>query len=163
MERELRRRRSILSITGMGVIALGLWSFIKLNLYFLAAQNATIEGLGLADLSADERRTSFLFLYVVGLVLAVLELILRIYIGRSAIRDAKGAKKKSLYLVFAAILASLSAIYLCLDITSFDFHSNHVADSMASILVEITSLYIFIELLFAAIKIRLLRKNTSTC
>ena len=147
MEKELRRRQSILSVTGNGVLFLGMWSFLKVNLYFILGRSSLLRDM--ADENIDEG-TMLLILYIGSMIFASFELFLRICIRRSAIAESKGQKQKPGYIrltIFLIILYSASIIY---SVFSLKLNSANVWDQIASLMVDITSLLMMVELAGAA-------------
>lgn len=157
MERELRRKQSILSITGAGVIAFGLWSFLKINLYFLMARDKYF-----SDLPAAEDVSSTLvnaIIYGFILLFAVLNLLLHIYIGRAAIYEALNSGKHRAYLGIVIIMIIANGLSVLVGITQLDFGADTFFDQIASELVDLTVFIMLIELASATTKIRKLRKT----
>ena len=147
MEKELRRRQSILSVTGNGVLFLGMWSFLKVNLYFILGRSSLLRAL--ADETMDEG-TMLLISYIVSMIFVSVELFLRIRIRRSAIAESMGQKQKTGYIrltIFLIILYSSSIIY---SVFSLKINSANVWDQLASLMVDITSLVMMVELVSAA-------------
>lgn len=155
MEKELRRRQSILSITGIGVMFFGLWNFIKLHLYFLLAKDTIIAGYdpsaGLSD------RYVFRIAYVLCLILALISLGIRFRIGRSAIRESRGIPFRP-YFGLCIFLILLHAGTIVFEVLSLRVENTNVFDLIASLIVDITSLSMLIELTLSAIKLRKLKK-----
>ena len=165
MERELRKRQNILYITGQGVIAFGLWSLIKNNLYlFLSAEELFPET---DEFSPKMQIAIILITFLILLFFSSLELLLRIYVGRSAMNEAKGLKFRKHYVGFSRFLIAFYVFSVAIEILEIILPGvdvNSFPERFASVIVDTTSLIMLIELVSAAKKVRSLRasKNEQT-
>ena len=157
MEREIRRRQSILSVTGNGVMFLGMWSFLKINLYFILGRGAILEDI-LTDESIDEN-TLLLIMYIISMILASLELFFRIRVGRGAIAESRDEKKPKRYIGLAMTLIILYVFSVIFTIFNLDFTKDSLWDQFASMIVDITSLVMLIELVSSASVLRKLKQQ----
>jgi hypothetical protein len=154
MDKEIRRRQSILSITGQGVILFGLWGIVKLNLLFLLDKGYYFHAMGMSG--AESYANIALFaLWCILMIFSIIGLLVRIYIGRAAIFEANYYHKKSFY-GLAVIMTILSTMSLITSIVTLSINE-HILDFIASILVDLTSLYMMIELISSTRKLRILR------
>ena len=161
MEKELRRRQSILSITGLGVMAFGLWDFLKLHLYFLLGRSFLLKSVEIE--STISEKTVLIITYIVLLIVALTELLIRIYIGRGAVTESKDVlepgQKKSHYLGLAIFVIIVNAFFLAFSIIDIDALRSNFLDHIASLIVDTTSLIMLFELVSSARKVRELRQK----
>ena len=157
MEKELRRRQSILSTTGLGVIAFGLWSFLKMNLYFLLGADTMFNGVEIDP--SISRRLVFVLSYILGLIIACVILFVHARIGRSAISEAKGVQKRYRYVGVSTALIVFYIASVVFTVITLDFKAPTFPDYIASILVDSTSVIMFTELVLSARKVRSLRQE----
>ncbi|OON85953.1 hypothetical protein BXO88_10020 [Oribacterium sp. C9] len=157
MERELRRRQSMLAVAGNGVMFLGLWSFLKINLYFILGRSAILDDF-LTDESIDES-TMLLILYITSMALASIELFFRIRIGRNAIAESRNTKKPKRYIGMAMTLIVLYVISIIFTIFQLNFSNNNFWDQLASMIVDITSLVMLVELVSSASVLRKIKQQ----
>lgn len=155
MEKELRRRQSILSVTGNGVMFLGMWSFLKINLYFILGRSAFLEEI-IQDESIDEG-TLLLVMYIISMIIASLELFFRIRVGRGAIAEARDRNKPKRYIGMAMTLIILYAFAVIFTVLNLDFYKDTFWDQLASMIVDVTSLVMLIELVSSASVLRKLK------
>ena len=155
MEKELRRRQSILSVTGNGVMFLGMWSFLKINLYFILGRSAFLEEI-IQDESIDEG-TLLLVMYIISMIIASLELFFRIRVGRGAIAEARDRNKPKRYIGMAMTLIILYAFAVIFTVLNLDFYKDSFWDQLASMIVDVTSLVMLIELVSSASVLRKLK------
>jgi hypothetical protein len=148
-EVKLRRYRNLLTISGLGVIAFGLWSVLKTILLFVFREEA------LAALP-DDVLTRVIFFVIVG-VLLLTDFAIRLFIGLSARAEGLGKKKGYAYLVFAVLLALASAASVAAIF--FDTGTTSILEIIVSVIVEVTSLVAVIELIAAAIHVKRLGKE----
>ena len=157
MEKELRRRQSILSTTGLGVIAFGLWTFLKMNLYFLLGADTMFNGVEIDP--SMSRRLVFVLSYILGLIIACAILFVHTRIGRSAISEAKGIQKRYHYVGVCAALIVFYIASVAFTFATLDINAPTFPDYIVSILVDTTSAVMFFELVMSARKVRDLRQK----
>ena len=172
---KLRKYEHTLAISGAGVIAFGVWSVIKAVLYFLMIGPARIGSLFEDELPSDIRVLGIsdkgLGLGIVFIVLFILlfDLLLRVYIGGSAIADGRRLKKKKPVYIALAVFVSFG---LMADLFGRVMGVNNVtagedagsigsviASTRVSVMVDVTSLIALIYLIVAAVIVRRMRKE----
>lgn len=90
---------------GLGVIAFGVWSVVKTVLYVALDTESSLRSF------EGEPYLILGFWIVLGGALAI-DLALRFYVGRSAIAEGNGAKRRTAYSVLALLMAALSFVLL---------------------------------------------------
>lgn len=97
---KLRRHRDILSISGLAIIAFGVWDIIKstLSIAFGSSSDATEQEVDLEmqqnlERLADGHEEVYLIVVVVLFLMVVVGLVLRVYVGLSAHAEAHGKNK----------------------------------------------------------------------
>lgn len=171
METELRKYEHTLVISGVGVIAFGLWSIIKAVLYLilvpvddLKVLQSTDEVIAMRDLGLTDRQIAYFFVAVVLFVL-VADFALRLYIGRSAFADGRRIRNKRLTYVIWAIIVSAGLIativsrIVTLGAGEDNIWRNVTAAGNVSIIVDMTSLFALVEMIIAAFIVRKLRRE----
>ena len=158
-ERELRRHQNTLIIIGLGVIAFGIWSIIKMVMLLLLAPDTLFELM--APKTETEVSKQTMMIIVVSLVafFLLIDLALRLYVGRSAIREARTGKKRITYLIIAGLIAALNASSLS---TPFIYGTQYYLsglDMVVTFLIDLTSFIVLIELIRSGVKVRQLRKE----
>lgn len=144
----IRQCRSNLYFSGLGVIAFGAWSVIKLIMFLILKPSAIFD-------SADEimsNRTLFVFVMIFLFIVVAIDLAIRLYVGISSIKAGGGKKKGPAYIVFAILLIISSLVSIVFMILFPD--SSSVTDLIASFLVECTSLFALCDLSVSAIWLR---------
>ena len=109
---QIRRLQDTLTIAGSAVIAFSVWSLAKIGM-FLAFADKNMLGwlLGL------DKESLTIAVYVSLIVIALIDVGVRAYVGMSARAEGRGVKKGPFYLAVAAVIAianvsSLAAIVL---------------------------------------------------
>ena len=154
-ERELRRYQSILSASGMAVIAFGIWSIVKTTLLVLTRASELNLQQMIQDAGAP--KWAIMLLLVILVPLVNIDVFLRIYVGLSARKEAAGKKKRIVYLVIAWIVLILGI----LSIIAF-FGSSFTedpGDAIVTLIIEATSVFAMINLIRSAGRVRELRKT----
>ena len=146
----LRRYEDDLYISGTGVIVMGIWSIIKTVMgIFLEADSPIF-----TEIDDEFGKTMTIVITVLLLVIiSALILKLHLYVGLNAMRASQGRAHKKGY--FAA-----SVIMLMLTLISIVAYKDKLKDIgnidtvIASMLVDLTTAYIFVLLIISAYRIR---------
>ena len=170
-ETKLRKYEHALVISGVGVIAFGIWSIIKATIYFilipmeqLSKSNMSDDLVVLQSLGMTDRGRGYLIAVIILFVLVV-DFALRLYIGRSAVYDGRRLKRKRFtYVILAMFVAASLTINLinrCVELGSQQetLWGNVMASANVSVVVDMTSLLALIEVIVAAIMVRRLRRE----
>ncbi len=155
LQLRLRKTQSDLAVMGIGVIAFGVWSVIKSVLYVALNTESALASL------EGNKYLILAFWLILGAALAI-DLAFRLYVGRSAIAEGKGRKKKNGYILLALLMSVLSFAALAAGLLSQG--SSTDTDSVgATLLVELTSDVLLLGVVVSAIRVkRLSRKLTGT-
>ena len=158
-EAERLRTGSTLRILGAGVIVFGIWAVLKPALIAVAAPALS----GGYNLSPENRTAAG----VIGtVVLAAVIILLRLYVGLSAWKEGSGTPQGRGYVILAVIIL-LSSFLLFAGLTIIGLHyyesveveADITLDTFASLLVDITSNIILLELIWNAGKMKRLNKR----
>lgn len=159
MERKLRKQQSLLVDAGTGVILFGIWGVAKINLY-LGLSPVFQEALHIMaqEIEIDEKTIAAILWILVAMWL-VMEMVVRLYVGISAMAEGRGKKKGYLYLVVAA---SLLGVTLSQGWSTFGpealAKSGINMSLILSFCMELISAYVILELLIAGIRVKRLKK-----
>ena len=147
-QRELRKYRDTLSITGMGVIAFGIWSILKTVITYAMSDDYMAE-LGIKP----EAVTVTL---IIMSVIMVGDIILRIVVGISAVKEGKGIKEGWFYVIVAmAVFVPASVVSVVTTFIDEPFRYG----LLLSATVEATSLVTTVEMLVSAFRVKKLTKE----
>ena len=152
MDRNLLRNRNNLVVSGMGVIILAVWTLVKSIMY------AVIRIRSLRDTIDSEYKwlVAGIAIAIIALISAV-GLVLRLIIGRSAMREGKGGKGGKAYLVLVWIVLIFDSVGGTFDLLTFG--SNGILDSVAVLAVDATTIATLINLIVSASKVRKIAKE----
>ena len=149
----LRKYEDDLNVSGTGVVVLGAWSIIRVFIeVFLGAKSS---------ISFDDESPAFRVIAMI-VVIAIMALIsfivmkIHLYIGLNAMRAAKGREHKKGYFVAAVIILILSVLSLITYGDSFQDLEN-IDTTIASIIVDLTTIYIFVVVIISTLKIKELK------
>lgn len=157
MERKIRKLQNNLLISGYAVIAFGLWSILKAVFYvFLKPEyfDDMFEWAELAEFGELGRKVAYFIIFFA----LVVDTLLRLFVGRRAIKESKGKKVSAFYLLVTAVLMAFSAGSL-VTLFSPDNYSFSITDTIVSGVVELTALFIFCDLFYSSVTVRKLRKK----
>ena len=156
---EIRRLESRLRSSGLAFIVFGVWSIVKIIMMITMspiAEIAEIEG-------AEELKGKImLFLILAVLFFTGIEIIFRLFVGLSAMGEAKGKRKRIIYLIFAFIYLAYygvnvvySIIYMMSLVSGSGFYS-----FISSLILDSTTVFMLIMIITSSIKLRKLRRTT---
>ena len=100
---QIRRLQDTLTIAGSAVVAFGVWSLAKIGMFLSFADKDMLSSL----LGLDKESLT-IATYVSLVIIALIDVGVRVYVGTSARAEAHGKKKSSLYLVVAAVIAIMN-------------------------------------------------------
>ena len=148
---QLRQNQNTLVVVGMGVIAFGIWSVVKTVMLaaFNTEQMTALSEQGIVFVAS--------FWVLLGIWLAI-DLWLRLYVGLSAIHEGRGRKKRKAYIVWAFFMALFSALGVVAGLAAIRF-SKALGTTVVSVIVEITSCVLLVEMALSAIKVKRLSRQ----
>ena len=151
LQLRLRKMQSDLATMGLGVIAFGVWSVIKTVLYVALD---TEEYLG-----EFEGNTAMIvaFWVILGVVMAI-DLALRFRVGRSAIAEGKGTKRRRGYIVLALLMAAASFVAFIAGLFLEGF-SEDISKFWVTLIVELTSDVLMLGVGVTAIRVKRLNRK----
>ena len=150
---KIRKYTHDIRICGMGVIVLSLWNGFKFFLTFYFGEKTFREVIGLED---DLGSLETMFVYVFFCMFFAIFLIFLCSLGISAIRYSVGKKKRWGFLIIVAIMGVLNIISIP---QYFISDAQEALDTkIASILIDITTAYIYFDMVYAAIKVKKLKR-----
>ena len=148
-EVKLRRYQNLLAISGLGVIAFGVWSVLKTILLLCFRDDL------LADVPDDPLAWVIVFVMIGSILL--IDFSVRLFVGLSARAEGLGKKKRRVYVAFAVLIALSSLASLILIFV--DSGTTSLLELAVSVIVEVTSLVVVIELLTAAVIVKKLKRG----
>lgn len=170
-EIKLRKYEHALVVSGVGVIAFGLWSIVKATIYFILipldqlTRTQMAEGMSeLQSMGITDRALGYLIAAAI-LFAMLIDFSLRLYIGRAAVIDGRRlGKKRFVYVILAMFVAaglvlSLLSRVLRLAAGEDSLWTEAIAQANVSTIVDLTSLMALIEMIIAAFMVRRLRRE----
>lgn len=100
MEEELRRVRSDLMLSGVGLMLFGIWDFVKMLLYCLFAGDRVDQLLEVSELEPEWR----IFVEAIWMFSAFVSMLLYLYVGFCAFREGKSGKLRRRGYRFLAVM-----------------------------------------------------------
>ena len=150
-----RKYSNRLKMAGRAIIIFGLWSSLQvLILYFLNQES--ILTLVYEALKEEGVENSLLYpiIIIVAIILVGIPFLINLYMGLSAMGEAKGKKKTPVYLVICV----LSFIFSFVSIFMSDF-SDYLELVIATLIVDITFCIACIDVVYSAIRLRRCKKQ----
>ncbi len=148
MEAAIRKYQSDLMTGGNGVILFGLWSIIKVIMTYTLTDTTNLyinEDLPEYVMAAIYFVVFFVVLYLIGL--------LHVYVGLCAISEGTGMKSGKLYIVLSILMAVADLCDIFIAFTTKDAIVKNYS-LFVSALVDITASAMYLQIAYAAIRIR---------
>ena len=152
---ELRKNEDDLYVSGVGSIAVGVWSFVKLIMEIIAESRDT-QGMSQSDIE----ETMLIYVIVAAVLIALFIVIFKVhyYVGVNAIRAAKGGDYKKGYYKAAVVMLALNFLSLA-SYWDIEQYRGNLDTTIASMLVDLTTIYIFATVIISTQKIRHLKER----
>lgn len=146
----IRKYRNNIELSGVATIIFGAWSVIK------SVTASALQGESLRDylgLTPGETAFDFVIALVAFFIFSALVMWVHIYIGRSAIKFSRGLSRKKAFLFWSAVLLILTVISI-----PFYFEDDTFLQTpgtvLASILLDVTQSFVFIDMLVSSVMLR---------
>ena len=165
---QVRRCRSTLQDIGTGILFFSAWSTVKAFLLLTLALPSSLFGTYKVDLNEAIAENPFLqkllssLVPLVTILLLLMGIFLRFYVGMCARAEADGKRCKSIYIVIAFLMAVLGLFAMGMSIKNVidDVYSNLQNLSLTGMIIEATSVILLLDLVVNAILIRRLTCRT---
>lgn len=160
MQTELRKHQHTLAVVGMGAIGFGIWSVVKAILYLTLVD--PIKDMILTDyeyMSDFEYEPYIVLGLAVAMTAAVvlIDLHFRWKVGKKALEISKGDKLPTMgFFVRTSIVVLIDAVELVtgfLAVIGVMSTDEELLDSVSTLLVDLTSVVMLIEMIVAAVMI----------
>lgn len=151
----IRRYEDDLYVSGVGIMIMGVWTVVKIIMELFLGSDFDF------NLEAEDPRLRIVAIIVIGLILAILMFLilkLHLYIGLNAVRVAKGKKFKKGYCTAAKIMLVLTILGMGTYTSMFD-KPESIDTQLASMLVDLTTIYIFVILIISTNKLNKLKEG----
>lgn len=159
LEKEMRKCQTTLMVTGAGVIIFEIWSMVRIAALAFLSQEGANAYLGIETQDAGSAAASAFFL----IFFFAVDFVIRLYVGLSARGEARGKRKRSVYLIlagsiaffyFAAAAGGPAACFLLGGKAE-----GSMASMLASSLLDLTAGIMTVKLISAGIRVRRLRRE----
>ena len=156
MDEELRKVRSDLVLSGVGVMLFGVWAFLKIILYCLFAKNYVNQFLELGG-AGPEMRTLVILIWLFS---AFLSMLIYLYIGFGAFREGRSGRLRRRGYRLLAGLELLMGIYaLISDGAAFFDGRMGLIELLSEVLLGIGSISALWSLVRSTERLRKLTKE----
>ena len=153
----IRRYSSNLVNAGRGYILFGFWAVVKIFMMMTMQHELMkklLDNTGTIGLS----REAIIVISVITLaIMGLIVLYIHLHIGRAAIGYGKGTRHRRGFLVWGAIIS----VVMIIDIPLYfsDKSVQTYSSTVASIIVDMTEVFIFIDMIYSAHMLKRLRKE----
>lgn len=151
----LRKIEDDLNVGGAGIIILGVWGVVRVLIEVFLG---TRDSLDLESENPGTRVIVTLIVIATVTVIAVIVMKIHLYVGLNAMKAAKGREHKKGYYTVAVIMLIISVLGLASyweDIRKIE----HIDTTIASILVDLTSIYVYVVIIKSTLRINKLKEN----
>lgn len=151
----LRRYEDDLNVSGTGLIVMGVWGALKVLVLIFLGEDAVFK---IETEDPTERLLTIIVAVTVISIILALIILLHVYIGRNAIRASKGLKHNKGYIVVIAIMLVLTVLSFLSYKDMFEDDEN-TDTSIASFLVDLTTVYIYVAVLRSTYMIKKIKEK----
>lgn len=153
---QIRRLQDTLTIAGSAVIAFSIWSLAKIGMFLTFANEDMLSWL----LGLDKESLT-IAVYVSLVVVALVDVSVRAYVGRSARAEGRGEKQGFFYLVVAAIVALANASSLVAIALSASFALSPLS-MIIPIAIEATATAALVLVVRSSVRLRRMSATSAT-
>lgn len=150
----LRKRESILAVSGMGTILFAAWSLVRTLLTLISYDGELRQQL----VDVENFEVYLPIAYGVVIFLLLLDMAGRVYVGRGAMAEAGGKSKKLLAVPLSYVLLVLCLVSLISSFGTISFN-RYIIPNIVAVVVEATSCVTMIVLISMTRKVRRMRKQ----
>ena len=143
-----------MEICSLCIVAFGVWSIIK---FFLELMSNP-EEIFYAESGSATQSANILTLFIM-IILITLDLLMRLYIARTALLVSKDLINKTRYSIFAVVLIIEGLAGIGLEVNSIINDPSGALKSVVSIMVELTALGSVIGLIYAGMNFKKARDS----
>lgn len=158
MDAKIRKTRDELRISGKALIVFGIWSILRLVFYNIMDKKSLQDYIFKATGASDTG--SFKVWFTITIILLVIDLVFRIYIGCSAVSEGKGKKKSIVYIVLAFIYVFISVIGDAGYLKTLTLQDFSLA-AFSAFFIDATSCIALIVIIVSSISLRIRMKQIS--
>lgn len=165
MEAKLRHQQFILSYSGGAVILFGVWGIVKI------ITNLILYPVDWSDVVGSEQVLEFspivynITLCIMFAVFSLAVILIRLYVGLSAIKEGKGLTAGYFYLFVTALLFianTLSSIIILYRMFKGEYVNDsgtYIKQTIPSVIIELSSQMAFLMVFVASCRARQLKKR----
>ena len=158
MEADIRRFQSKLRTSGFAVIAFGVWTIVRFVLMRYVnpiAYQALVEA---PNEFGYNPKIYEMIVFTLAVAILCVDLLLRLSIGCSAIKESQGKKKRMTYVILALLYAVFSVISDVTFLVSAE-RQDLTLEILSGIIVNLTSEIALFEIVVSSIRLRLAEKG----
>ena len=155
MDVKIRKAQTNLVSAGVGILVFAVWSVVRTTIFYFSGESTLLDGV------PEDARTNLLIkitTIIMLVIVTLVDLLFRVNISRSAIAEGKGIKKRNGYLVCAMFLVLVYsagiAIYAVGIAGKIDDFEILKMDTLITLIVDSTSLYILLLMILSAFRLR---------
>ena len=161
-------------IVGTGIMLFGAWVAVKSFGVLILRKEASVQDFmsSYEDAASMTPEKAFISLLVMTAIYAAIELAVRVFVGRSAIKEGRGEKAGKAYIVFTYLLIFSTLISVLLEIAAIaaitaadlglldmDIGSATQSSGITALVIDMTSLVMMIQMLVSAGRVRKFKKQ----
>ena len=162
----IRRSQNTLIVVGKGTILFSIWTVVKTlgSFLLLRAEAVAVVKQAAGENGADLSDQQVFYVTLVLLVIfMILLLALGIFVGMSAIAEGRVLRRHNVYLILAPIMIIFNLVSIVTGLFPKgpqEYRGVFSNDtSLSALIIELTSMIMLVELVYSAIRIRIVRKR----
>ncbi len=153
----LRKYQNTLSISGIAVIAFGVWSVLKMLIFFSINRDLFTSEIAA---SSDNEELPLYAVVIALIIFIALYIFLHLYIGLTARSEARGKKRGYFYLILTSVYLVISYISY-INTASASSAGDNLDTILSSGIVDLTVIYVFFEVIINSLRVKKLKKKLS--
>ena len=157
---EIRKSQNILIVVGSGTVLFSIWSAVKMLGMLFLFREETVDAVPKMSGPVEELSDKAVFWIVIVVFILIMLVILgaRVYVGMSAIAEGRGRRRSLIYILLAAFMIISSIFYLCTGALTMEAPEQMGAltrdQSISNLIIELTSVIMLTQMVISALRIR---------
>lgn len=152
----LRKFNNNIYVSGLAVLAFGIWSVIRLFISLFMGLDAKIYNDAISEISAEGKMYFNIAFFTTIAIICLINIFIHVFIGIKAMKFSKGLAHKK-WLVFWAIVAFLSTIFSIPYYLVEEFA--YVDTIIASLILDISYLFLMVDLVYSVFFVEKIKKR----
>ena len=161
MEEKIKRCQSGLYYGGLAYIEFAVWTVLKVASYKFLGEGEELRA-AFEGIEQIEGVNTDMVINITLILVIIIDLSFRLFVGMSAIGESKGKRKGWIYLIFVIFMIFYSTYVNIQTISTLKVTPDNVISIVSSLFIEVTSFITKVWILVMAIRLRVAERKQAS-